>query len=82
LTTAIDGGNTEASLATALEVAGLFRISAAQARAVVAEVLAATERWRDVARGMGLGGQQLERLEPAFEHEQSAVARELVDALH
>jgi serine/threonine-protein kinase HipA len=82
LTTAIDGSNTEASLATALEVAGLFRISAAQARAVIAEVLAATERWRDVARGMGLGGQQLERLEPAFEHEQSAIARELVDALH
>jgi serine/threonine-protein kinase HipA len=82
LTTAIDGNNTEASLATALEVAGLFRISAAQARAVVAEVLAATGRWRDVARGMGLGGQQLERLEPAFEHEQSAVARELVDASH
>jgi serine/threonine-protein kinase HipA len=82
LTTAIDGNNTEASLATALEVAGLFRISAAQAHAVVAEVLAATERWRDVARGMGLGDRQLERLEPAFEHEQSAVARELVDALH
>lgn len=82
LTTAIDGSNTEASLATALEVAGLFRISAAQARVLIAEVLAATERWRDVARGTGLGGQQLERLEPAFEHEQSAIARELVDALH
>jgi serine/threonine-protein kinase HipA len=82
LTTAIDGNNTEASLVTALEIAGLFRISAAQARAIVAEVLAATERWRDVAQGKGLGGQQLERLEPAFEHEQSAVARELVAASH
>jgi hypothetical protein len=82
LTTAIDGNNTEASLATALEVAGLFRIAAAQARAVVAEVLAATGRWRDVAQEMGLGGRQLERLEPAFEHEQSAVARELVAASH
>jgi serine/threonine-protein kinase HipA len=82
LTTAIDGNNTEASLATAIEVAGPFRISAAQAHAILAEVLAATERWRDVARGMGLGDRQLERLEPAFEHEQSVVARELVDALH
>jgi hypothetical protein len=34
----------------------------------------------DVARATGLGGQQLEQLEPAFEHEQSAVARELVAA--
>ena len=80
LTTAIDDNNTEASLATALEVAGLFRVSEAQARAIVAEVLAATERWRDVARATGLGGQQLERLESAFEHAQSAAARELVAA--
>ncbi len=75
LATAIDDNNTEASLATALEVAGLFRVSETQARAIVAEVLAATERWRDVARAAGLGGQQLERLEPAFEHEQSVAAR-------
>jgi serine/threonine-protein kinase HipA len=78
LATAIDETNAEASLATALEVAGLFRISEMQARAIVAEVLAATERWRDVARATGLGAQQLERLEPAFEHEQSVAARELV----
>jgi serine/threonine-protein kinase HipA len=80
LATAIDDNNTEASLATALEVAPLFRISETQARAIVAEVLAATERWRDVAREKGLGGQQLERLESAFEHEQSAAARELIAA--
>jgi serine/threonine-protein kinase HipA len=80
LATAIDNNNTEANLATALEVAGLFRVSEVQARAIVAEVSAATERWRDVARATGLGGQQLERLESAFEHEQSAAARELVAA--
>jgi serine/threonine-protein kinase HipA len=80
LATAIDDNSTEASLATALEVAPQFRISEMQARAIVAEVLAATERWRNVARATGLGGQQLERLEPAFEHEQSAAARELVAA--
>jgi serine/threonine-protein kinase HipA len=80
LATAIDDNRTEASLATALEVAGLFRISETQARAIVAEVLAATERWRDVAQATGLGGQQLERLESAFEHEQSAAAREFAAA--
>lgn len=80
LATAIDENNTQASLATALEVAGLFRVSEEQARAIVAEVSSATERWRDVARAKGLGGQELERLESAFEHEQSVAARELVTA--
>jgi serine/threonine-protein kinase HipA len=80
LATAIDEHDTRASIATALEVAGLFRVSPAQARAIVAEVSAATERWREVARARGLGAQQITRLEPAFEHEQSAAARELSSA--
>jgi serine/threonine-protein kinase HipA len=78
LATAIDENNAKASLATAIEVADLFRVSAAEARAIVGEVSDAIASWRDVARASGLGGQQLERLEPAFEHEQSAAARELV----
>jgi serine/threonine-protein kinase HipA len=77
LATAIDEHDTRASIATALEVAGLFRVSPAQARVIVAEVSAATKRWRDVARAMSLGAQQIARLEPAFEHEQSGAAREL-----
>jgi serine/threonine-protein kinase HipA len=80
LATAIDETNAQASLATALDVAGLFRVSETQTRAIVGEVSNATARWRDVARAMGLGAQQLERLEPAFEHEQSATARELATA--
>jgi serine/threonine-protein kinase HipA len=80
LATAIDEHDTRASIATALEIAGLFRVSPAQAHAIVAEVSAATERWRDAARTRGLGAQQIARLEPAFEHEQSAAARELSTA--
>jgi serine/threonine-protein kinase HipA len=76
LATAIDENDTEASLATALEVAGLFRLSQAQAHVIVGEVSAATDRWRDVAKAAGLSGRQMERLEPAFEHEQSVSARE------
>jgi serine/threonine-protein kinase HipA len=78
MATAIDEHDTRASLATALDVAPLFRVSQEQARAIVGEVSAATDRWRDVAQATGLGCQQLERLEPAFEHEQSVTARELV----
>jgi serine/threonine-protein kinase HipA len=77
LATAIDENNARASLATALEVAGLFRVSGERARAIVTEVSSATECWRDVARANGLGSKELERLEPAFEHEQSLIAREL-----
>jgi serine/threonine-protein kinase HipA len=80
LATAIDETNAQASLATALEVADLFRVSEAQAREIVGAVSNASARWRDVARATGLGGQQLERLESAFEHEQSAAARELLAA--
>jgi len=78
LATAIDENNAKASLATALEVADSFRVSDEHARAIVTEVSDATTRWRDVARTAGLGERQLEQLEPAFEHEQSAAARELV----
>jgi serine/threonine-protein kinase HipA len=78
LTTAIDESDTQASLATALEVADSFRVSDEHAREIVTEVSDATTRWRDVARAAGLGERQLEQLEPAFEHEQSAAARELV----
>jgi serine/threonine-protein kinase HipA len=77
LATAIDEHDTRPSIATALGVAELFRVSEAQARTIVAEVSVATERWRDVARETGLGTQQITRLEPAFEHEQSAAARAL-----
>ena len=77
LATAINENDTRASITTALEVARLFRVSEGGARAIVADVSAATDRWRDVARASGLGTQQIARLEPAFEHEQSAAAREL-----
>jgi serine/threonine-protein kinase HipA len=77
LATAIDETDTEASLTTALEVAGLFRLSETQARVIVGEVSTATERWRVIAEAAGLGRRQLQRLEPAFEHEQSVTAREL-----
>ncbi len=77
LATAIDAHSTEASLATALDVADLFRVSPAQALGIITEVSLATDRWRDVARASGLSRHQLERLEPAFEHEQSVSAREL-----
>jgi serine/threonine-protein kinase HipA len=79
LATAIDEGNTEASLATALEVAPLFRLSSAQAHSILGEVSAATGRWREVAGAMGLS-RQIDRLAAAFEHQQAAYARALLSS--
>jgi serine/threonine-protein kinase HipA len=78
LATAIDESNAEASLATALNVAGLFRLSEADAHQIVHELSTVTARWQEVARAMGLATPELQRLAPAFEHEQQVAARKLV----
>jgi serine/threonine-protein kinase HipA len=78
LATAIDEHNPEASLATALNVAGLFRLSEADAHQIVDELSTVTARWQEVARAMGLATPELQRLAPAFEHEQQVAARKLV----
>ncbi len=80
LATAIDERNAEASLTTALNVAGLFRLSGGQARQIVDELCTATGRWQEVARAMGIATPELQRLAPAFEHEQRLAAREFVGA--
>jgi serine/threonine-protein kinase HipA len=78
LSTSIDEHNTEASLDTALNVAGLFRLSEADTRQIVDELSTSTARWQEVARAMGLATPELQRLAPAFEHEQQVAARKLV----
>lgn len=77
LATAIDESSTIPILTTALEVASLFRLTEPEAREILREVSAATRRWREVARSMALSKQQIERLEPAFEHEQAELARDI-----
>ena len=77
LATAIDENSTEAHLATALDVADLFRLSEEQAWEIAAQVSSATAQWRVLARATGLSQAQIERLEPAFEHEQSTIARNI-----
>lgn len=80
LSTAIDERTTAARLEPLMEVAGLFRLSDAEARTTLADVVAATSRWRETARRAGLGRAAIEQMAPAFEHEQAAAARALVGA--
>jgi serine/threonine-protein kinase HipA len=76
LTTAIDYGSTEARLATVMDVAPYFRLTATQAAAIVAEVSAATSAWRAAAADAGLDETAVDRMAPAFEHDEASAARE------
>jgi serine/threonine-protein kinase HipA len=77
LTTAIDYGSTEARISTVMNVAPHFRLTAAQATAAVTEVAAATGAWRAAAAVAGLDRAAVERMAPAFEHEEAEAARAL-----
>lgn len=71
LTTAITYDATEARVDLLLQVADMFRLSASDARAILAEVSDATARWRAVAGDAGLDDAAIERMAPAFEHEET-----------
>lgn len=77
LSTAIDYGSTEARMATVIDVAPYFRLTTTQATAIVAEVSASTSAWRAAAADAGLDETAVERMAPAFEHEEATAAREL-----
>lgn len=74
LSTAIDLDDTTASIDTLMSVAGHVRLSDVDARRVLREVADATGRWRTTAREMGLGRGEIERMSPAFEHDQASRA--------
>jgi serine/threonine-protein kinase HipA len=77
LATAIDYEDREARIDTLMGVAGEFRLTDQDARAVLAEVAAATSAWRKVATRAGLGAAALGQMAPAFEHDQATRARQL-----
>ncbi len=66
LSTAIDGGDDSASLASALTVAEYFRLTTAQARGMLRQVTTAVSRWRSVAGFHGLTPTEIAAMEPAF----------------
>jgi serine/threonine-protein kinase HipA len=76
LSTAIDLDDTSASIETALSVSRYFRLTIAQARALVTEVEEATSGWRREAELLGLPRQQIDRMTDAFETSQRRIARQ------
>jgi serine/threonine-protein kinase HipA len=77
LSTSIDYGEDEARVDTLMSVADYFRLDEPTAGTVLSEVSAATGNWRSRAREAGLRDVDIEQMEPAFEHEQAAIARTL-----
>jgi len=77
LSTAIDFTDTRAEVETLMSVAAYFRLGTSDAIEVLAMVTRAVARWRDVAKSHGLAQQDLDVMEPAFEHTQGAQARAL-----
>jgi serine/threonine-protein kinase HipA len=77
LSTSIDFTDTRASIDTLMSVAAYFRLATSDALAVLAEVTQAVARWRSVAKSHGLLPQDLDVMEPAFEHAAGGRARAL-----
>jgi serine/threonine-protein kinase HipA len=74
LTTAIDEADGTASLDLAYAVAGHFGLKPEAARTIAGEVGAVIKGWRDVANGLGLSANDMERMASAFEHKDLAKA--------
>ncbi len=81
LSTAIDLTDTTASVDTLMGVADRFGLDASAALSVLAEVTQAAAGWRDVAASYGLDHDDLDAMEPAFEHPEAERARALTAGL-
>lgn len=75
LSNMIDGYDTAARIDTLMSVAGFFRLTEGDAASALADVLAATSGWRDVAASHDLPEAEMAEMEWAFEHPETEAAR-------
>lgn len=68
LSTSIGLEDATASLKSAFDVADYFGLSLSAARSIAGEVGTAVSTWRNVARGLGIPANEIERMSGAFEH--------------
>lgn len=66
-----------ASIQALMEHAPYFGIDFKDARKILSEVESAVSSWRYIGKHLGMTTQELRALEPAFEHEERAVARRI-----
>lgn len=77
LTTAIDLYDGTASLDLALSVAGDFRLSQDEAKAIIKQVAQGTAQWREVAKSFALEKREIDRMASAFDHKDAETAENL-----
>jgi serine/threonine-protein kinase HipA len=80
LSTRIDFESSRASIDTLMSVAPYFRLDEADATETLSQVARSVGRWRDVAVSNGLQQQDLDFMEPAFEHPETRRAWELIES--
>ena len=80
LSTRIDYDTTEASVDVLMGVAEFFRLTDDDARSILRDVTHATSRWRHAAKQAGLDRDAVDKMAAAFEHDQTATARQLTGA--
>lgn len=69
LTTNINSQDGACDINLALEVAELFDIGKSEASQMIREVAVTTSEWRSVARRLGAGSSEINRMASAFEHQ-------------
>jgi serine/threonine-protein kinase HipA len=74
LATAIDFDDDRASIELLMGVAGQFRLGRDDATTILAEVLTATEPWREIAARVGIPKAAIGPMAPAFDHDERATA--------
>jgi serine/threonine-protein kinase HipA len=72
LSTAVTQADSTAVLDLAFEVAEHFGLKPKAAQSIAAEVGKTVSEWRSVAKGLGLTGNEIERMASAFEHDDLA----------
>lgn len=73
----LDEESAEASAERVVSVGDYFGLEGASTEAIVAQVVEAVVRWRDVARDLGLGRGEIDRMASAFEHDDLRWAEKL-----
>ncbi len=76
-----DDTGPEATIEALLSAAPYFAVSLTRARAILGEVEAATARWRDVGRAIGMSDKELEQFADAFEHPERVAAHAQASAI-
>ena len=77
LTTSIDLEDGTCDLALVLEVAPFFGLGNAEARSLIRSVADGVGAWRSVARELGAGRAEIDRMSSAFEHDDARAAARL-----